>query len=250
MSAWISFTTPATPVRARLLCLPYAGGSASIFRDWSSIVPRGVEVLAAQYPGRERRWKEPLVTRMEALVPPLREELRTRGELPFVIFGHSMGALVAFELTRSLQAAGMPLPGHLFVSASAAPEGAFPRNRLAELDDASLIEALRKLNGIPEEALAAPGLMELMLPVLRADLELADTYRPREEAPLECALTAVGGLEDVSVPREALSGWARLSARPASVRMLRGDHFYLRRSQHDLLALLLAPLAPILGARD
>src|SRR5687767_5694217 len=186
--------------RVRLFCFPYAGSGASVFAAWHSHMPAEIEISAVQLPGRETRLREKLVTHLPELVRILIEEVEVPDE-PFAFFGHSMGALVAFEMTLALRARHLREPIHLFVSGCRAPH---MRERFATLyqrPDARLTAELRHLGGTPEEVFQNPELLQILLPIFRADLALCASYVCRGIAPLDCPITAFGALDDPRVTR-------------------------------------------------
>ncbi|GLF93018.1 thioesterase II family protein [Streptomyces yaizuensis] len=229
--------------RLRLFCFPYAGGGGSAFREWSGCLPAGVELWAAQLPGRESRVAEPALRRMDPLVEALYEAVLPRLELPYAFFGHSMGALVAFELTRLLRRRGAPLPTRLLLGAFRAPQLPNPHIRIHHLPDEVLKTVLRK-EGTPRQVLESDELMRALLPTLRADLELCDTYQHREEQPLAVPLSVFGGHQDVRVGRGDLDSWRTQTAKTFRLVMLPGSHFFLHSSQDLLLAELSRELGP------
>jgi surfactin synthase thioesterase subunit len=210
-----------------------------VFREWGRLAPEGVEVLPIQYPGRETRWREPVPSSVPELVKQLIPAILPLLDRPMILFGHSLGAVIAFEVARSLQAHGLREPARLVVSASGPPGERSDISGIYDLPDDALIARLRKLNGIPEEALAHQGFLELMLPVIRADLKLAGTYSHVPSAPLSCPLRALGGRSDPLVREPALARWAAHSSRFDGVQLLDGDHFYLRRHPPSVLKAVL-----------
>jgi medium-chain acyl-[acyl-carrier-protein] hydrolase len=235
---WLNVARPNPEALLRLFCFPYAGGSALIYRSWPQHLPPGVEVCAVQLSGRGQRINEPPFRSLDALIPALAAALRPHLDRPFAFFGHSMGALVSFELARYLRGHGGAAPEHLFVSGHAAPRPGRRREKIFDLPEPEFKEQLRRLNGTPHEVLEHPELMELLLPLLRADFSVCDTYVYAERQPLDCPITAFGGLGDASVSREDVEAWAAQTAGDFSVRMLPGDHFFLHESEALLLNLL------------
>jgi medium-chain acyl-[acyl-carrier-protein] hydrolase len=154
---------------------------------------------------------------------------------PFAFFGHSMGALIGFELTRYLRCQGALLPMQLFVSAHRAPHLPDPKPPIYDLPDAQFLEELRLLNGMPGEVLENAELMELMLPLLRADFAIAETYAYTDDAPLSCPISAFGGLEDDEVSQEETAAWRKQTLNAFTLRMLPGDHFFLFKQRSALL---------------
>ncbi|MEW6367299.1 MAG: alpha/beta fold hydrolase [Acidobacteriota bacterium] len=235
---WLVFPRRNLQARLRLFCFPYAGGAASVFRQWAEGAPQEIEVVAIQLPGRENRWREPAVASMCEVIEPLRESILPCLGLPFAFFGHSLGALVAFELARLLHRRSDPQPIQLFVSGRRAPQLPPRRPPVHALPDAELVDFLRRLNGIPQEILGNQEVMSLFLPVIRADFSVNETYSYAAEQTLECPIWAFGGLEDSEVDRESLEAWDRHTAASFSVRMFPGDHFYLHANRTPLTRLI------------
>lgn len=232
----------------RLFCFPYAGGSAHVYRKWSTDLPKAIEVHPIELPGRGTRLKEKPFHRMAPLVKSLANTVRFRLDKPFAFFGHSLGALIAFELTRYLRREQGPHPCHLFVSGHQAPQVADSDPPISSLSDKAFKERLRSYNGTPHEVLEHTELMELMLPILRTDFEVNETYVYSRENPLECPVTALGGLQDHAVSRKSLEAWHEETSSSFMVRLFPGDHFYLNKDPLLLLQAiaqeLLANLLP------
>ncbi|SCL23262.1 Acyl transferase domain-containing protein [Micromonospora pallida] len=239
---WLVRGTPDPDARLRLFCLPYAGGNAALFRTWPGELPDGVEVCPIQLPGREQRHREPAFTQMSALVQTLGGVLRPYLDQPFALFGHSMGALVAYELTRHLRRRELPAPTHLYVSAARAPHLPDLEPPLHRLPEPRLIEKLRAMDGTPEEMLGDPETIALYLPVLRADFALVETRIHQTEPPLDVPLTAFGGERDDKVTEEQLAAWRDQTTTGFALEMLPGDHFFVQRERAGLLAALSARL--------
>jgi surfactin synthase thioesterase subunit len=240
-SRWIILHRGPGPARVRLFCFPYAGGGAGIFRRWTPLPP-GLELCAVQLPGREDRYVEPACRTVTELLAPLTEAVRPHLDLPYAFFGHSMGALIAFELTRELRRQGAPLPGHLFVSARRAPHLPARKRALHALPDAEFDAELRALDGTPAAVLADRELMALMTPVLRADFAVCETYDPVDEPALDLPIHAYGGSEDSEATREELDGWRQHTSRFAGVRIFPGNHFYLQDQAPALVGAMLDAL--------
>ncbi|HEX5661096.1 MAG TPA: alpha/beta fold hydrolase [Polyangiales bacterium] len=214
--------------RLRLLCFPNAGGGASAYRLWQERLPDDIEVCAVQLPGRENRLREPALRELPALIELLRAETAQLRRGPFAFFGHSLGALVAFELTRALRRAGERLPVQLFVSSCRAPHTDDEGVALSELDDASFLGALREFAGTPEAVLQDHELLALVLPTLRADFALRDGYRCAEEPGLALPITVYGGEDDAHVSLSSLFAWRAHTQRSFSLARFPGGHFYFR----------------------
>lgn len=245
---WVKCFGPRPAARLRLFCFAHAGGGATAYRLWSAGLPADIEVRAVQLPGRETRLHEPALRRMDAIVEALVPALRDEFDRPFALFGHSMGAMVASELTHRLAELGLPLPRHLFVSGRRAPRCIEPDAPLHPLPDTAFIAELnRRYGGIPAEVLAHEELVQLLLPALRADLEALETAARPPRPPLPVPISAYGGLDDSRANRELLEPWRHETQASFRLRMFPGDHFYLQPRRHDLLADLAITLAPLLA---
>nr|AUN37123.1 thioesterase [uncultured bacterium] len=219
----------------RLFCFPYAGGLASIYHTWPQFLPENVELYAAQLPGRGSRTKEPSFTNIQPLVEAIVPAIRPHLDKPFAFFGHSMGALISFELAHKLRQQYDIEPVHLFISGCRPPQFRIIDNDAYKLPDPEFIEELRRLNGTPKEVLEHAELMELIIPILRADFEICQTYASTPKSQLSCPMTIFGGLQDIDVSRQYLEGWGEYTTAPSSLRMLPGDHFFLHSAERTLL---------------
>jgi len=244
-NSWFHVPHPVSNPSIRLFCFAYAGGSAAVFRDWYKFLPADVEVCSIQLPGRGVRFREKAITCNRELVNELLTAIEPFLDVPFAFFGHSMGAQVAFELTRSLRRANKPQPHHLFVSGRKAPHLPMLRRPIHALPEAEFLAEIRRLNGTPSEAWDHPELISLMSPILRADVKLVETWHFENEAPLEIQITALGGTNDDGVPHAQLEAWQQHSIRKVDVHMFAGDHFFINGAQSEVLNLLSAKLAPV-----
>ncbi|NCF64535.1 MAG: alpha/beta fold hydrolase [Chloroflexi bacterium] len=232
---WFVRLKPAPRAKMRLYCFPYAGGGVPVFRTWPDGLSASIEVWAAHLPGRGSRSREAPVRHMLPLVQTLVRQLPAdSNQRPFAFFGHSLGARVGFEVARSLRRQGKPLPAQLFVSACPAPQ--LPSGRpIHMLPKAAFLAELQRRNGIPQEVLAHPELLELLLPMLRADFMVIETAVYRREPPLNFPITAFGGIEDPIVSRGALEAWREQTSGPFNMVFFTGDHFFLRTAEDQLL---------------
>lgn len=246
---WVSIRVPRSNNSIRLFCFPYAGGSSMIYRNWSSILPENYEVCSIRLPGRESRMMESPFTSLDPLIDSLTDAIIPYLDKPFVFFGHSMGAKIAFELARSLRKKAGLEPLHLFVSGSPAPQIPRTRKNIFDLPEADFIEELRLLDGTPKEVLQHPELMQLIMPILRADFELVQTYSYKPGLRLRCPITAFGGTQDHEVNRESLEAWSKESAGPFSLRMVAGNHFFINTARFQLLSLVAQELQRIFTRR-
>jgi medium-chain acyl-[acyl-carrier-protein] hydrolase len=228
--------------RLRICCFPYAGGGASAFRPWADELPadvsRDTELWAVNLPGREVRLSEAPFSEIGPLTEQLGRELLPRLTPPYVFFGHSMGALLSFEIARQLHAKGLPGPAHIFVSGQRAPQLLGQRPHVHDRPDAVILKKLRRLGGTPEEVLQNPELRELLLPILRADLSVCERYAYEDGEPLTCSLTAFGGKSDREVSAAELSAWQAQTSGSFALRMFPGGHFFLDSARPLVLRVL------------
>lgn len=247
---WTVYARPNPQARLRLFCFPYAGGSASIFRGWSERLPAEVALYPIQIPGRETRLLEPPFTRLDALIPALAQALRPHFGMPFAFFGHSMGALVSFELARYLRDHQDPTPLHLFASGRRAPQIPSADPPIYHLPEAEFLQEVRRYNGTPDGVLENAELMQVVLPALRADFTMLETYAYRPGEPLTTSISAFGGLEDRRVPHDSVAAWREQTRGDFRLRMLEGDHFFLHSARDLLLDYLAEDLSRIVRALD
>lgn len=210
-----------------LICLPYAGGGVSTYRSWPLRVP-SISVYAMSVPGRDARLFDPLFTTLESLVASIVEAVRPLTGRPFALFGHSMGGLVAYEVARLLRKKGSAAPVHLFVSAIRAAHLPDPNPRIFDLPDKRFIQQLRWFgaNTLLEEEGGAE-ILDLMLPTLRADFRIVQTYRYRSEPPLACPITVFGAMQDNTTSEQELKEWRQHTSSFFDLVMLPGGHNYL-----------------------
>ncbi|HKX28577.1 MAG TPA: alpha/beta fold hydrolase [Blastocatellia bacterium] len=226
------------PVELKMFCFPYAGGSAMIFRRWADSLPPTVQVIPVELPGRGARLKEEPLVSLPVLIDELEPRIHPLLDQPFVLFGHSMGAMIAFELARALRRKHGREPQALLVAGRRAPQIPWTEPVTYDLPRDEFIEELIKLDGTPKEVLEHAELMELMIPLLRADFQLVQTYQYQAGTPLQCPISVYGGLEDHETPREKLLPWKEMTASGFAVQMLPGDHFFIRSNQSQLLELV------------
>lgn len=234
---------PEATLRSRLFCFSHAGGGSSLFARWRSAFGDEVEVCPVVLPGREARMNEPGFRRMEDLIDPLVEALAPSFNLPFAMFGHSMGSVVAFEVARRATALGRPLHV-LMVSSRRAPHLRARSSPTHLLDDRAFLEAVGRLNGTPAEMLKDEELMRNFLPSLRADFELNDTYVPLLGRRLRCDLVGFMGYSDPEVDESELLAWREVTSGQFRHHVLGGDHFYLHPLPSTLLELVSGYLGP------
>jgi medium-chain acyl-[acyl-carrier-protein] hydrolase len=247
-SSWFS-SGPVDPrARLRMFCFPHAGSGAAVFHDWPVKLSDRVDVRAIHLPGREVRLREQPYTRAEASADAIAEALEERLDLPFAFFGHSMGALLCFEVARALRRRGLPEPGYLFVSGHRAPQIPSPRPAVFHLPEAEFLEALQDLYDPPEAAWKIPELRALLLPTLRADITLCETYEYSSEPPLDCPIVAFGGRDDQETPIEALQSWRMQTRAGFEMKRFEGGHFYLEAALPEILEIMDSKLETMLDS--
>jgi surfactin synthase thioesterase subunit len=229
----------------RLLCLPFAGAGASFFRPWSRLGVEGVEVVPVQLPGRERRIAEPLYQDVheaaDGLLPEVLADLPDPAE-PVALFGHSLGAVLAYELAHRLVDAGRPVH-RLFVSGSPGP-GAERTERASDLDEESFVAQVEKFAGYRHPAFDDPEMRALLLPTLYADVRMHESYRPRAAKPLPVPITAIRAADDGLVSAAESAHWREAtSAEFVAVEVPSGGHMYLTADGRVVLDIVAASLA-------
>jgi surfactin synthase thioesterase subunit len=223
--------------RALLFCFPFAGGGTAPFRGWPQHLGNDIEVLAVLPPGRESRFAEPPLRDFGLLVQRAAAGLLAVVDRPFALFGHSLGAVVAYEVARVMERHDA-VPAMLFVSGRKAPHLPSPRPPIAGLEDAAFLRGMAEMEGTPGEVLESPELLELLLPMLRADFALAEEYRPLPGPRLACPVTALGSEDDRWIDRPGLQAWQEVTGGPFELRIFPGNHFYLLRYAERLLGYL------------
>jgi medium-chain acyl-[acyl-carrier-protein] hydrolase len=231
-ASWVRSPAPRPGARLRLICFHPAGGGPSMFRPWPARLPADVEVLAVQLPGRESRFTETPLSDYREAVSQAFAALRPLLDQPYALFGHSMGALLAYGVAVAAQRAGAPAPTRLIVSSACAPGTRNDKPGRGHWPDAELLDELREMGGTPEEVLTDPDLVSLILPTLRADYRICDSFSYPADLLLDCPVSAFCGSQD-TVTAEQMRGWSatsRVSPRTgaeAEARVFPGSHFYL-----------------------
>jgi medium-chain acyl-[acyl-carrier-protein] hydrolase len=234
-NGWLVKPKPNPQAALRLFCFPYSGAGASVYYKWAELLPAALEICAVQLPGRETRLTEPLFEHIDPLIVRLADALLPALKPPFAFFGHSMGALISYELSRYLQRRHNIQPQRLLVSGHGAPQLPEREPPIHNLPEPEFVARLRELDGTPEAVLEHAELRALLLPILRADFAICETYAHAPGDLLDCPISAFGGLQDRYVTRANLQAWQKLTRGPLSVRMFPGGHFYLNQNQALLL---------------
>ncbi|MEL6453129.1 MAG: alpha/beta fold hydrolase [Cyanobacteria bacterium J06623_5] len=233
INRWLVRPLPQPQARLRLFCFAFAGGSAWIFRPWAAqlaqLLSEPIDICAIELPGRGKRLAEPPITSLADLIPTLGAQLLPLLDRPFAFFGHSMGALIAFELCHWLRQTVQLIPAHLWVSAARAPQLAIEPPLMHRLSKADFIDRLQHYQGTPISVLNNAELMDLMLPVLRADFTLLETYQYQPKGLLDCPITGLWGQQDNIVSQAEVAAW-RVHTLQFDLSAISGDHFFMQQS--------------------
>jgi medium-chain acyl-[acyl-carrier-protein] hydrolase len=224
--------------RHRLFCFPHAGAGASYYASWAKAFPEEVELIAIQLPGREDRSGEQPFTEVAPLVRTLALALRPHLRGSFSFFGHSGGALLAYELANELQARQRIMPSHLFLSGQAAPDAVVTTRPLHALPDRELIIEIERMGGLDSSFAGDSDLMSVLLPVLRADFALWEKHTFYPKQPLNSSITAIAGQSDERTPEPGLRVWGGHTTEIFRCILLEGGHFYLNGPNEKLLEII------------
>jgi medium-chain acyl-[acyl-carrier-protein] hydrolase len=235
-SSWLRRCGGSSAPGLRLICLPYAGAGASIYNGWRPRAGIEADIWSVQLPGRETRWREPPIRRLDDLVAVLAAELRVLLDVPFAFFGHSLGALLAFELTRALRRSGAPQPVRLLVSAHRAPHLPPWRPVVSTLPIPALLDRLAEMTGPSRTVPTDPELLAILAPTMRADFEVCETYRYVPEQPLDTPLSCFGAVDDPEVRMDEIEAWRRHTAGDCRIHPFTGGHLFVRDRTDDVLA--------------
>lgn len=235
MSSWFVVPKPLHHPKLRLICLPYAGGSTATYQAWQRQMPDGVELLLIQPPGRAERFHEPPYKTMDTLVDNLATQFLPLTHTPYVLMGHSLGSLIGYELMKRLRLTGATLPRYFIASGCRAPH-LYSKEQTFDLPKAAFIHELKKMNGTPEAILQNNELMELYLPLLRADFQVAETYFTSIGEPLNCTLILFSGTEDRGIKQADLEGWRKHFNSGGNIQMFEGDHFFIEQNGREILS--------------
>jgi medium-chain acyl-[acyl-carrier-protein] hydrolase len=240
---WLVGRTPPTVAAARLFCFPYAGAGAYTFATWQQQVPGYLHVYGVQLPGRENRMAERPLSDTDEIVGQVAPVIARQGDRPFALFGHSVGAAIAFEVARWLRRQGGPQPAALFVAGRRAADLPMRDPPLHGLPDAEFIDGVCRFGGTPPGVLDDPDLVELFLPALRADITAAETYQYLPEPPLACPIVAMQGAADGSVLEYEVAGWDRHTTAGLRRHDFPGGHFFIRQDEAAVLSAVVAELS-------
>lgn len=243
---WLRRVNSNPQASLRCFCLPYAGGNARLFQSWGQRLPASIEVCALELPGHGARLTEPPLDRMDKMLRAIAQVIQPLCDRPYVLFGHSMGALIGFELARYCRRHSLPMPAHLYVSGHRAPQLPDPEPPVHTLPDVAFREKLTRLQGTDPAVLANDEFMALLLPMLRADFALCETYTYVAEPPLPCPITAFGGTRDPATQRGRLRAWRLQTQAKFTQHVLPGNHFFIHAAETALLHHLKSSLAALI----
>jgi len=224
--------------KIRLLCFPFAGGGVAPYFAWINHIRPEIEFLRIQLPGREARLGEAPFTELKPLVKELAIRLKPWMIPPFAFYGHSMGALIAFELIRTLRKAKEPLPIHLFVSSYRAPHLEDPDPVSPNIPETQFVERLQQYEGIPEALVTNSELMEIFMPILRADFNVLNSYEYTEAAPISCPITAFGGSSDPKISWNEILAWQLHTNNRFHSHLFKGGHFFINGVQSEMITFI------------
>jgi surfactin synthase thioesterase subunit len=226
-------------IRRRIFCFPYAGAGATIFRAWADLLPLDVELCVPVLPGRDARVGEPPIPEMEPLIQSLLGQLIPRLTLPYAVFGHSMGAFIAFDLVHEIARRGLREPSRLFVSAQRGPSLPYLETPIFHLpDEQFLAGVVARYKSIPQPVIEQVEFMRVLLRILRADFKLVEDYKYRAATRLACPITVFGAVDDSRVTTGQLEAWAKETSDRCTLHLLPGGHFFMDSARAELLALI------------
>ena len=241
---WLQAKRRRSPT-VRLFCFPFSGGSAASYANWHTLLPDFVEVYPAELPGRAQRFLEPGIRCFDEAVSALIPVMLPLTTLPFALFGHSMGAFLAFELARVLETSYQRRPIKLFVSGSPSPTVLRKIARRSVLTDIELIRELKRLGGTPKEVLSNSELLSLILPVIRSDFELTETYHYVPRAGLSCPVRAFAGWSDPEAAPDEVDRWRDITPASFDINLFMGEHFFLQRWAQQIASIISTDLGDI-----
>ncbi len=234
-TSWVTCPKPNPQAKLRLFCFPYSGGSAAVFRTWADDLPTTIELCPLEIPGRGRQIKSPAYTEIQPLVRAIATNIIPYLDKPYAFFGYSMGALISFELIRLLRSEYNFHPLHLFVAARHAPQLLSEKPPISQLPDRDFLAAISQFNGTPKAVLENAELMQIFLPIIRADFTVLESYAYSPQSPLNCPISAFGGLQDPAVSYTAISAWQEQTIASFSLHKIDGDHFFINTAKRTLL---------------
>lgn len=248
LNRWCRIYRPQPLATHRIILLPHASGSASFFRQWSNLFPETIEIISVQYPGREDRLADPMISDMPSLVQSICSGLTRYLNKPYILFGHSMGGGVAYELYQMLQQKKLPKPKHLVISAFEAPSRKH-QSQLHTQQDSVLLDELKKLNGTGVDLHAYPELADMVLPLVRNDYKLIETYQPsNKRTPIDTPITLMVGDTDKELQPGDAEAWQQETTKAFQILSFKGGHFYLTPEKSKVSQTLIKLCQPVTPA--
>ncbi|MBE2197923.1 MAG: thioesterase [Anaerolinea sp.] len=235
---WCTYVKENKHAKVKLFCFHHAGGRAMLFRDWQTMSRPEIQIIPVELPGRGSRLREDFFVQLQPLVSQLADTLQPFNDKPFAFFGHSMGALISFELARYLRYKNRNMPAHIFISAHRAPHLPQTHEPYYKLPENIFLKKLQEISGTPSEVLDNPEFLELLLPIIRADFEICDTYHYHQERPLNCPITVFGGKQDPVVSASLLPQWEIHTANKFEFYAFHGHHFYIHQAQQLIVEII------------
>ncbi|WP_016951928.1 thioesterase II family protein [Anabaena sp. PCC 7108] len=237
-NSWVTCPQPNPQAKLRLFCLPHAGGSATVFRTWPDNLPSTIEVCPLELPGRGRQMNLSPYTKMQPLVREIAQNITPYLDKPFAIFGHSMGGLISFELSRLLRSDYHVTPLHLFIAARNAPQVTPTKPPIYNLPDAEFWQEILNYNGTPNEVMQNQDIIQIFLPILRADFTVLNTYAYQNQLAFDFPISVFGGLQDPEFTDYELEAWQEQTNTTFDLQMLEGNHFFIRSHEKILLRII------------
>jgi medium-chain acyl-[acyl-carrier-protein] hydrolase len=228
-----------------LICLPFAGGSKYSYNLYTKYKPPFIDLTALDYPGHGARLQERLLTDIQSIADDVYEQIKHKLHTPYAIYGHSMGALVAYLTVRKILEEQQPLPAHLFLTGCGSPSSNGKRRGRHLLSSDSFIEELKSMGGIPDEILYDSDSMRFFEPKLRADFQAVDTYHYAAQPAFELPVTVITGLQEIITIEEALQ-WQEITNQPLSFKQLPGGHFFIFNCANEVMGIIEQSLAAML----
>lgn len=226
-SEWFQVFHPNPTAKLRLICIPYAGGNASMFNSWAKGLPSDIEVISIQLPGRGMRFSTPSYDDMNLLIDGLMKEIPDILNLPYVLFGHSLGSRIGFEIIKRLNAAELKLPLHFIASGSRGPQVEMNEKPIHSLPTEEFLKELKKMNGTSDELLHNSELMNVLMPMLRADFKISETHVSTENTCFNIPLSIFGGADDTKIDLNSLNRWKELFTSLSEITIFPGGHFFI-----------------------
>lgn len=239
LSLWLPFTKEIKQDAHVLFCFPYGGGNPAFYNNWEVYLSDHFQICPVQLPGRGIRFTEPSYTDFSTLVRDIAAALLPHlSTNRFSFFGHSMGALVSFEVTKLLQRMKLPLPDTLFVSGYHAPHIPDPGRKIHHLPDNEFLDGVIEMNGLPQELVQNREFLSVFLPALRADFTMCETYEYKPDKKIKSSIVALGGREDPEAGEEHLRAWKEQTEGDFSLHLLEGDHFYIHHKEAEIVKII------------